>query len=198
MFTTKNMMVVLVVSLLLVASSAQANLFTSGDMDSGGDATTPPDGWSAYFVNGSAGTVGVSSDTPDGSAQSIELTGGETSGYDYWTQAFAYSAEGVYEGDYTLSYDWKGDVYTSLYDQNWGKLHAIWERSTEWTHWEGTITVPAGTEKLRMGLYDNSGGPGNTLNSALFDNLSLTFIPEPSTMILFGIGGFILLIRRRK
>ena len=196
MFTTKSMMVALVMSLLLVASSAQANLFTFGDMETGGDATNPPSGWENTTPLGQeSSVVGVSSDTMDGSAQSLILTGGTDAGYDYGARANYELPEGTYGGDYTLSYDWKGDIYTSFWADG-SKKQADWQRSTEWATFSKTISVPAGTTNLAMTFYDNSGGDGNQLNSALFDNLSLT--PEPSTMILFGIGGLILLIRRRK
>ena len=183
---------------LALVSTAQANYFANGDAEIGGDATTPPDGWTPYFVNSSDGNVGVSSDTGDGSLQSTQLTGGETPGYDYWTQCFIYTDVSVWDGmELTLSFDYKGDIYCGLSNQAYAGLAGfLWERVTEWTHWEGTFTAPAGTEYMWFAMYDNSGGPGNTLNSAWFDNISL--IPEPATMTLIGLGGLALIRRRRK
>ena len=208
----KSLILLTVLSFAVVANGALpvgVEMMSSGDMENGGDATTPP----LYWSDTGTGTVGVSSDTPSGSGQSLEVTGDETPGYDYGKYSHDYTDQSGYAlgTQIAYSYDLKGDVYTSMY-QTTGTVYPgptgyttisgdglfQWERLADWTHYEGVLEVTdGGCDGFSFYVYDNSGGPGNTLNSAMADNVSFKVIPEPATMTLIGLGG-LALIRRRK
>jgi hypothetical protein len=152
------------------------NLFSTGDVEDGGNSTTPPLYWSQNGNDAGQGTIGVSTDTPTGTGQSLRVEGWDDPGYDYWTYSHDYSDQsGHPAGDYHLSYDYKGDVYTVLGVQNGAFApeggHTEWYDSTSaWTHVEDTITVDAGgVNGFSFHLYDRSA----TGNAAYLDNLVL-------------------------
>ena len=200
----KSLVVLMVLSFAVAANAALpvgVEMMPSGDMENGGDATTPP----LYWSDTGTGTVGVSSDTPDGSPQSLVVTGDETPGYDYGKYSHDYTDQSGYAvgTQIAVSYWYKGDVYTSIGVQGGGAyttesgVATVWDRVTDWTYTEAVLEVTTAANGFSFYLYDNSGGPDNTLNPAMADNVSFKVIPEPATMTLIGLGG-LALIRRRK
>ena len=169
------LMMLAVLCLVVVADAQPVNLFPSGDMEDGGNATTPPNNWSSQGTGPGQGTIGVSSDTPTGSGQSLMVTGWDDPDYDYWTYSNAYSTGGDYGGkDYNVSFDFKGDAYLVIYDVGGAasnKIYADWFRVEEWTHVEFSLTAGTGTTNFLFYLYDNSGAG----NSAWLDNVEVCF-----------------------
>ena len=152
-----------------------ANLFTNGDLENGGDATTPPLNWTSRGTDPGEGTVGVSSDTPTGFGQSLRVEGWNLPGYNYHTYSFDYSTGGDYGGkEFTVSYDYKGDAYTTLWDDS-SVTHAEWIQTDTWTHVEHTFTAAPGTTVFSFYLYDNS----PTGRAAYVDNITLTPASQP-------------------
>ncbi len=161
---------------------ADVNLFPYGDMETGGNATTPPKGWYGYGAGLGEGTVGVSTDTPSGTGQSLRVEGWDFPDYNYSTFGYCFSSSGNYSGDYILSYDYKGDIYTSLFAQSdeFERLHAELDNTDTWTHVEVTLTVDPGTTEFYFYAWDNS----PTGRAAYFDNVTLTPAPhEPSPLL---------------
>ena len=98
MTNAKVILAALALLFLSAATSEAQNIFPSGDMENGGDATTPPLHWSMNGADPGQGTIGVSSDTPTGTGQSLLVSGWDVPGYDYWTYSHDYSNSGDYGG----------------------------------------------------------------------------------------------------
>ena len=156
------------------------NLFTNGDMEGAG---SPPAPWSANGTNGGLdGSVTTSTDTPSGSGQSIQVIDFDGN---LTTYGLDYTAQGGYpDGDYVLSYDYKGGFYGGLGHQNAtlpggfapGAGSTEWFSVADWTHYEKTITVEGGgVDGFSFTIWNNhdQGRP------ALIDNVSLTPASQP-------------------
>ena len=180
------LMMLVVLSLVAGANGEVDNWFYTGDMEQGGDEWTPPLHWSQVGVEPGQGTVGVSTDTPTGTGQSLWVRGYND---EYGTYSHDYSRddtlsvrypESDFDGteEFTLSFDYKGDVYTSFYGGTEGGY--IWERVTEWTHYEATIIADAGTHHFSMYLYDNSAAG----QDAWMDNVSLVAVEAPPELLM--------------
>ena len=193
----KSLILLTVLSFAVVAHGALApgvEMLPSGDMEDGGDATTPPLYWSEV----GPGTIGVSGDVPPGGdLQSLFVDGDSGLGsysHDYTDQS-GYAAGTQIQ----ISYWHKGDLYTSIGMQSGytlisGQEPWDWfEGVTEWTYREGVIQIDGYNDGFSFLVYDNTDG-GMT---AMIDNVSFKVIPEPATMTLIGLGG-LALIRRRK
>ena len=164
------------------------NIFgISGDMETGGSATTLPDFWE---TNLTVGTVGVSSDTPRGSAQSLKVAAGDSS----FPYALAYGDQSGYvEGTQLfLSYDIKGDWWAALACQNgvfdtgsaygpstsYETYNRPLSAPDEWVHIEDTATVGAGgVNGFSFYLYDYAAPAGA---GSLLDNLVLSVYTPPT------------------
>jgi hypothetical protein len=197
----------------LLAGFAHANYIEfNGDMETGGGLGVPPSGveW-----NG-AGTINVSSDVPvGGGSQSIVST--TSSILTFW-------AVGLTENtDYIFEFDWKGSgVVANVYaypGANWIEVqrNVFWsaytdflagnipDPETNWTHatayglgvgvptaygpdpWILSTGAGQNTLKITLGVV-----PG----TVYLDNVTLSEVPEPATMILLGLGAA--LLRRKK
>ena len=155
------------VALLVLVSSAQAtNYFPSGDMENGGDATTPPLYWTGS--DGVAGLIGVSSDTPTGTGQSLRV---ETYGGATTVNSVDYGGGGTFDGTekILLAYDAKGDVYTATSGMPGGGTISV--QGDDWLHYSAWVTPPAGPGAFSFRVYDNSafGSPGD--RAAYLDNV---------------------------
>jgi len=64
-------------------------------------------------------------------------------------------------------------------------------------HGNGSTSLGATTVGGYFQIVNDPNNPNNS-GSALFNNLAITIVPEPSTLALFGLGAVGLLIRRRK
>ena len=174
----KRNLVLMMLAVLFVVAGANAaldpgiNLFATGDMESGGDEWTPPLNWSSNGTDPGQGIIGVSTDTPTGAGQSLCVSGYVVEGYDYNTYSHDYADQSGYaEGtELSISYDVKGDFYTTLGTQNgpdvivdhgYGaeQLHYGWppysDDNTVWYHYEETFTVGVGgVDGFSFYLYD--------------------------------------------
>ncbi len=172
MFKKSLVLMALMALLLMVVSSAQAvNYYTSGDMENGGDATTPPLNWSSNGTGPGQGIIGVSTDTPTGSGQSLKVdaNGYTIGGYNYSTYSREYSSTGTFTGTETLliAFDYKGDIYTGHYNATGGGGMAAY--TDDWLHYSAWVTPNAGTHDFSMIVYDrNAAG-----RPAYMDNLYL-------------------------
>ena len=149
----KSLILLTVLSFAVVANGALpvgVEMMSSGDMENGGDATTPP----LYWSDTGTGTVGVSSDTPSGSGQSLEVTGDETPGYDYGKYSHDYTDQSGYAvgTQIAVSYWYKGDVYTST--SNATGATELFEGTYEWTKETLAVTIGAGVNVLDINFYD--------------------------------------------
>lgn len=62
-----------------------------------------------------------------------------------------------------------------------------------------TAAVPAGADTARLVYAIQSFGPGATHNGTVFvDDISFSAVPEPSSLILSGVGGLALITMRRR
>lgn len=167
---------ILVAVLAMAVSSVQAtNLFTTGDMESGGNATTPPLTWTTRPEM----TSGVSSDTPSGTGQSLSvLNNVGTPGTTYYISET--SSSGTWTGTEKLlvAFDAKGDIYTG------GTAGlGIWAQTSGWLHYSKWMTPAAGVHGFDMKVYNNSLGGSAGASAAYMDNL---YIGDDYTYQDFG------------
>lgn len=82
--------------------------------------------------------------------------------------------------------DWKyiGFEWVSLYNQQPGP-----NADGQWLSYSGTFTAPAGTANASLKIK------AADWTTVYFDNVDVSIIPEPATLLLLGLGGFVL--RRR-
>ena len=190
-------LVALVVAFLVVVTKAHAQeAFTYlgvdyGDWEAGGIYVVPtaPGGneinWQSNGSDVGQGITGMSSDTPDGSNWSVTADGNGWDGggaYNLSTYIWGYTAQTGYSGQYLISYDYKGDIYTSLGAQGGeivgvSGIATVSEQTDTWTHTIGVFeTVDPGVNGFSFYVYDNTSGG----RAAYMDNLSITpYIAPP-------------------
>ena len=175
---------------LLGAGSVQADFVD--DMETG----DPPVRWSPDNSIISAETSNVY----DGNQSlRVENLGGQIVGAAYSTGGDPKYFPVTGGAEYTFTYAYYGigtAVYHGVYVFNtdgaqvWGTADFGWTNNA-WDTYTYTATMPADADYGYMGLFPV--GEGTT---AIFDNIS--FVPEPASMILLGLGGVACLRRRRR
>jgi hypothetical protein len=185
-FKNKRLILVLVGSLLTVASSAQAfNYFTTGDMETA-TASTLPDGW---FLGGTqrAGTAVSSPDTPDGSNWSIKVDSDEEVYFPYAKVESICCGTFTGTEDLLLAFDYKGDIYTwqGITDLAVGG-GSEWAQIDDWRHYSKWVTPDAGTHTFKVDGFSDSSPAGG--RSAYFDNLYLgdDYIKQDFSLVTNG------------
>lgn len=184
------------VLLLSVTLPASANLLLNSDMESNTDGVV--DDWIA--APGSYCTCTYDNETSYSPTHSLKLESSSTSSNGIW-----YQRRSVAEGTtYTLSAYMKaenrdgGGISYKIYDASWvivgeGVMNAFGTTS-DWSQYSKAITIPDNGVKIQVGLYfyHNTG-------TIWADNITLTAVPEPTTMILLSLGSTGLLsVRKRR
>lgn len=75
---------------------------------------------------------------------------------------------------------------------------ALFFTSPDWTTQTSTITVPVGATVARVLFTPQNPAFGVGTGRYLIDDVSLTFVPEPTSSVLLGGMGVALLARRRR
>lgn len=157
-------------------------------------------GLGVWFAEGAGGSIDISLDSQTGS-QAAEVV------YPSDYQGIRQDVGGVDDGDrlqtYVMSYSVKAANQDSVGDLIWCGL---WEKAPSgWAFHNGTMynltadwqtySFEIAFEKADMdgiAAVIQAAGAG----SFLVDDVSLTMVPEPATMVILGLGS--LLIRRKK
>ncbi|TWU29980.1 PEP-CTERM sorting domain-containing protein [Bythopirellula polymerisocia] len=212
------------VSLLVAASSAQANLLTNGDFATDLSSwTATPSAPTTIAYDGSEGI-------PSGSAKLDRVDSTNSSNGNYLWQAVPVSNGAQYK----LDADWKGDLLNGGSGRNWAEVAVEFNNTgvlTEpidtniqykvatdggndvYSHpfdWTSILTAPSSgpADGIFTATGDfmivafNIGGRDVTRNNTQpgfywVDNASITRIPEPATIALLGMSTCGLLFRRR-
>lgn len=208
--------VLAVVAMAVSANSASANLFSNASFESVleyGDPSLP--NWFAFFGAGSTGTFstidGGYSGTimpSDGSHHLSIANDGTPDGFSGVFQRVAVAAG----NDYTFSFDAKSNSGASFplgaeyriewFDAGLGGLGAtpnvpiMGALTDSYQNFDITATAPAGAAiaqaVIAVETFSASGTPGNLF----VDNAS--FVPEPSSMVLGGMGLLAIIGGRRR
>lgn len=195
---------------MLSAAGANANLLSNGsfetpDINSGWGVYSSIDGWETAWGNGiEIQTSGTVVNAQDGD-QYVELDshGGNSN------SAMVQEITGLTVGaDYTLSFWYQPRTSQGAFNFNDNGIDVYWGNpaeqidsisnefrvaDTDWTEYVYTLT--ATDENMILGFVAD--GLENTLGGFI-DNVSLTSVPEPASIAMFGLGLAALGLSRRK
>lgn len=195
----KRKLLFLLLGAFLIAGSAEANLLINGDFESG-----PGTGWSPWW-GGNSGIADFGADFGD--------PPGNTSAGIWWLDDGFVQEVTIGPGLYTLEGDLinghiapLGNSRRTILKAEIGLDGAMWWTQEVfldamapidiWQHLSLDIdNTAAGANWVKVVLmqWDDDGWGSGTGNS-YFDNIQLT--PEPTTMVLLGLGA--LMLRRRR
>lgn len=186
------------IAVLILPRASQGTLLTNGDFETG-DGT----GWDNWGFNFAV----VSDPVYSQDVYSATL---------WWSDAGWVQLVSATEGEtYTLSGDmihnpelnkrvailklefWDAGDTTQIAAYEIGRLGTQDDADT-WFSYSDSFVAPTGTGLVKVVLlYEDltSGGPGDPAGLAYWDNIVLT--PEPATVALLGLGGLLILRRRR-
>jgi hypothetical protein len=210
-------------SLVLLAVAATAicgpravaqNLLTDGGFEDPSKYTAdgPPfvGSWEAF--NGGAGTFSVNDTlSPRSGARdahtSILATNNSFAGLfqdvpviagDFYTYSGWHKSVNLNPADYVteIRFEWRNSVSNTEISRN----QALPIAGAQYTQFSLTLPVPVGADTARVVYAIQTFSDTGTLNTGdvYLDDFSLTRVPEPSTIVLAGLGGLALLRMRRK
>jgi hypothetical protein len=158
-----------------------SDLITSGYV--GGSAS---DGVNFVDIIGNPGLVGYTGPYPTGISQSVLLDAGVT-----YLLKFDYNGDAA-NSPRSLAYS-LGSLLSGSVDV--GSLNAFSGLGTV-TPWEtlSAYITPTSSGSYTLAFTTDQGAYG----SPYLDNVSLTAVPEPTTLALVGLGGLAMLLRRKK
>ena len=95
-------------------------------------------------------------------------------------------------GELKIDFMDAGDVVLSSASTTW--TMPGFDTFLPWQNYSTLGVAPAGTTQIKV-LLMNQGPEGGTMR---FDNASLVVIPEPSSLVLLGLGAFLVRMFRRR
>lgn len=194
-------------TLALVATDLRANLLTNPGFEDPVTMDGPPfvGFWEAF--NGGGAASFNSTVDPLSGLQHLELQITDTA--NSFAGAFQ-DVPGLSAGQELIWSGWSRDVGT---DGGGSEIRIEWRDSVndveisrtpnlvptltgQYTQWSVIDAVPAGADLARVVYAIQSFGAGPNQN-VYVDDTSVTFVPEPTSLALLGLGGLAMLIRRR-
>lgn len=184
------------------AGPAEAQLITNGGFEGGttgqfGSATIPnwlvwgSDGWhhgDAGLFHGGSLAIKTWSDTT-GIYQDFSAAAGLS--YDVSSYALSGSADALTGWDGVLKVEWFQTGVGSVGTQEVGRFEGSGvDPLGAWKLVSGTVVAPTGADQGRLVMHLVTDGAGPRSGSLNWDDASvtLTAIPEPSSVVLLGLG----------
>lgn len=201
----------IILSLSLAASAGAANLVVNGGFEDPVTSDGPPfvGFWEA--LNGGAGSSsGNSATLPRTGLQSLELSIVNTdntfagafqdvavvSGLEYTLSGWHTSLSSPLDLDAEIRIEWRDSVGNTEVSRT-PNLSPV--PTSVYSLFELTAEVPAGADTARLvyAIQTFTGGPSNN-GTVYVDDISFALVPEPSSLILLGVGGLALVLMRRR
>jgi hypothetical protein len=181
-----------VVVLLLACGAAHAGLIVNGGFETG-DFT----GWTVTGANVLNTNYGISTNTPEDGVYCAWFSGSSTS-LTYLSQTFATVPGQEYNARVWISYT-QQDATSNEIQFWWGGIEETngSAPSTEpWTNLSNVFTATSSSTTITLGFQ--SLGPLSQPNNGWFavDDLSVSAVPEPASLLLCLLGGALLAARR--
>jgi hypothetical protein len=176
--------IAMVLTLAAVERAASALMVVNGGFETG-DTTV----WTVTFA-ASGSMLGVATTSPNSGTYSA-LFGAWNSQYDSIAQNLATTAGQQYTLSFFLRNNGVGnDSFQALWDGT--AVLDITPSTSEfdYTQFNFNVTATAASTPLEFRAYDNPA-------LLLLDDVSVTAVPEPPTLLLLALGGLALLRRRR-
>ncbi|MCE5184615.1 MAG: carbohydrate binding domain-containing protein [Planctomycetaceae bacterium] len=178
---------VVVLFLAGLAMTANANLLTNGDFNTGDFS-----GWWTWSPDPATQSISIETVYTYDSTSCAKMVSATDGAWQQLGQDFSIMPSTTYA--LSFMYDaaqWAGaGVAVKYFDASWNYLSYDWyslANTTGWTSWNGSFTTPAGTGYAEVRFDEGSWG------TMYIDNVVVA--PEPATLLLLGAGG--LLFRKR-
>lgn len=212
MKTSKLHVLTAIITLSMAASAGAANLLVNPGFEDPVTVDGPPFvGFWEAFNNGAGSSSANSATLPRTGLQSLELSivntdntfagafqdvTGLTAGLDYIFSGWHASLSSPLDLTAEVRIEWRNSGSNTEISRT-PNLTPV--PSSSYSFFDLTAAVPVGADTARLvyAIQTFTGGPSNN-GTVYVDDLSFAVVPEPSSLVLLGVGGLALVAMRRR